>query len=65
MAETRRGTYTGPLPNMKGRTAQVTIYDPRSGRCMAEFEGDAGYLGPHDFALDHFELEADDDAKGA
>lgn len=62
MAETKRGTYTGPLPNMKGRKATLTL-NPGSHRVMAQFdEGEAGYLAPTDFALEHFEIE--DEANG-
>lgn len=54
-----RGRYIGPVPGLKGQTAKLTVY-PSTGRCLADFDqpDTAGYLGPHDFALAHFELEA-------
>lgn len=61
MNEIKRGTYKGPLPNMKGRKATLTVYE--TGHVLAQFDdGEAGYTTPTVFAADHFEIE--DEANG-
>lgn len=55
---TGRGTYKGPLHNLKGQKAELIMY-PATGRCMARFENvETGYaFGLHDFETAHFDLE--------
>lgn len=56
--EKRKGTYTGPLPLLKGKTAKLVCYP--SGQCLATFEDVAtGYgHGQHSFSTSNFDLDA-------
>jgi hypothetical protein len=56
------GTYQGPRHDLKGKSAQLTVYEA-TGRCLATFDDpDTGYaMGVHDFQTDHFVM---DDANG-
>lgn len=53
-AQKARGTYQGPLHNLKGKSATLQVYD--TGRCLAQFDDVAtGYaFGWHDFETAHF-----------
>lgn len=55
--EDRKGTYTGPLPLLKGKTAELICYP--SGQCLATFHDVAtGYgFGLHAFSTSNFELD--------
>ena len=54
--QARTGTYTGPLPLLKGKTAKLLCYP--SGQCLATFDDVAtGYgHGKHNFSTANFEL---------
>lgn len=54
----RKGTYTGPLPLLKGKSAILKCYP--SGQCLAQFDDVAtGYgNGWHSFSTAAFELSA-------
>lgn len=56
--ESRHGTYVGPLPLLKGKTADLICYP--SGQCLAQFDDVAtGYgFGRHAFSTSNFELDA-------
>jgi len=59
-----RGTYTGPIPLLKGEKASLICYRA-SGRCMARFDRmETGYAtGLHDFETASFDLETPDDGR--
>jgi hypothetical protein len=52
-----KGTYKGPLANLKGKTADLVVYRS-TGRCTARFHDPAtGYAnGGHDFPADNFNI---------
>lgn len=56
--EKRKGTYTGPMPLLKGKVADLICYP--SGQCLATFEDvSTGYgNAKHSFSTSNFELDA-------
>lgn len=56
--ESRKGTYVGPLPLLKGKTAELECYP--SGQCLATFDDPATGYGnsKHAFSTANFELDA-------
>lgn len=55
--EHRKGTYTGPLPLLKGKTADLICYP--SGQVLAQFDDVSTGYGTtrHNFNVQHFELD--------
>lgn len=55
--ESRKGVYTGPLPLLKGKTADLECYP--SGQCLAQFDDVATGYGNsrHAFSTSNFDLD--------